>query len=171
MFRALTSVLLCTVCWFGPTQDPQPQYTEVDLRIKSVGLGTSHALVLRHLGRPAASKRERILDPEEVCGPSYTLLVLRYEGAVIELNGDLNGRNFEVVSIEVTSPKFLIAPGIKIGMTEEQARSKIDGPPAEVRTDSGSRILIYVTKENLGGASLYFRKGRLVKVGWGYTMC
>lgn len=167
MFRALTSLLLCTVCWFGPTQDPQ-QFTEVDLRVKGVGLGSAFGVVLRQLGQPVSSKREKIDD--DGCGPAYTSLRLRYQGASLELSGDLKGRNFYVISMEVTSPKFLIAPGVKIGMTEEEAQAKL-GAPMEVRTESGSRMLIYVTKGNDGSALLYFRDGRLVKVQWDYTSC
>ena len=175
MFRALTCVLLCTLCWsttiaqLGHAQDPQ-QITEVDFRVKSVGLGSSHSLVLRQLGRPISSKRQKIPDDHGVCGPAYTLFELRYNGAVIELHGDLSGRNFEVASMEITSPKFLIAPGIRIGRTEAETRSKL-GEPIHERTEPGSRVLYYVTKDNLGGAGLYFRNGQLVKVNWNYTLC
>jgi hypothetical protein len=169
MLRTLASVVLCTVCWFGPHQAPQ-QFTEVDLRVKGVGLGSAFGVVLRQLGQPVSSKREVMDDDFGVCGPAYTSLRLRYQGAALELSGDLKGRNFYVISMEVTSPKFLIAPGINIGMTEEETRSKL-GAPAEEKTESGSRILIYVTKGNDGSALLYFRDGRLVKALWEYTAC
>ena len=153
----------------GPTKASQT-FTEIDFRVKGVGLGSSEAQVLRHFGPPISSKRERIVDEHEVCGPPYTLLVLRYNGAVIELHGDLRGRNFAVVSIEITSPKFLVAPGIRIGMTEQEARSKL-GAPLQVATASGFRNLYYVTKGNDGGGRLYIRDGRLVKIYWQYTLC
>ena len=175
MVRMLTSVLLCLVCCsstparFDFRQDPQPS-TQVDFRLKGVGLGSSHALVLRRLGRPISSKREKIPDDFGVCGGAYTSLRLRYQGAEIELMGDLRGRDFMVISMEVTSSNFLIAPGVKIGMTEEETRSKI-GAALQERTESGVRILNYITKGNEGGAGLHFRDGRLIKVDWGYTMC
>ena len=167
MFRALTSLFLCTLCWLGPNQDPQ-KFTEVDFRVNGVGLGSAFGVVLRQFGQPVSSKREKIDD--ETCGPAYTSLRLRYEGASLELSGDLKGHNFYVISMEVTSPKFLIAPGVKIGMTEEDVRAKL-GVPAEERTGSDSRKLIYVTKGNDGAAALHFRDGRLVKVQWDYTAC
>ena len=175
MVRMLTSVLLCIVCWssttarFGSQQDPPP-LTRIDFRIKGVGLGSSHAQVLRRLGRPISSKREKIPDDFGVCGGSYTSLRLRYHGVEIELMGDLRGRHFQVISMEVTSPKLLIAPGLRIGITEEEMRFKI-GAPFQEKTESGFRILNYVTKGNEGGAGLYIRDGRLVKVQWDYTMC
>ena len=175
MVRTLTSMLLCIACWsstpawFATHQDPQT-FTEVDFRIKGVGLGSSYAVVLRQLGRPVSSKREKMDSDFGVCGPAYMSLKLRYQGVELELSGDLKGRNFYVISMEVTSPKFLIAPGVKIGITEEETRSKL-GAPFQERTEAGFRILNYVTKGNDGTAGLYFRDGRLVKIDWGYTMC
>ena len=163
MLRVLT-FLFCTVCW------PQ-QFTEVDLRLKGVGLGSSYASVLRRLGNPLSRKREKIIDEFEVCGPPYTLIELRYNGATIELHGDLRGRNFEVVGMEITSAKLFISPGIRIGMTEAEVRSKLGGPPVDEATDAGTRILYYVTKDNLGGGAFHFRNGRLVKIIWNYTLC
>ena len=55
-------------------------------------------------------------------------------------------------------------------MTEEETRPKI-GAPFQERTESGFRIMNYITKENHGAAGLYFRNGRLVKVQWDYTLC
>lgn len=163
MLRALTYVLLLLTV--------SQSATEVDFRVKGVGLGSSHAHVLRQLGKPISSKREKVIDEFEACGPSYTSLRLHYDGAVLELNGDLKGQNFRVVDIEITSPKFLIAPGLRIGMTEAEARSKLGGTPWQETTDAGFRVLSYVTKGNDGGAGLYFRNGRLVKVLWNYTAC
>lgn len=175
MIRTLTAVFLCFLCWssttarFAHQQDPQPA-KEVDFRVKGVGLGDSYARVLRQLGRPISRKREKIPDDFGVCGGAYTSLRLRYQGVEIELMGDLRGRNYQVISLEVTSPKILIAPGIRIGMTEEETRSQI-GPPLQERTESGVRIQTYITKGNEGGAGLYIRDGRLLKVQWDYTMC
>lgn len=162
MLRALTCLFLFTV---------YQSATEVDFRVKGVGLGSSHAHVLRQFGKPISSKREKVIDEFEACGPSYTSLRLRYDGAVLELNGDLNGRDFQVVDMEITSSKFLIAPGLRIGMTEAEARSKLGGPPWQETTDAGFRVLSYVTKGNDGGGRLYFRGGRLVKVQWNYVLC
>lgn len=170
----LTFVSLCIVCWSSTIdalahRQDAAQLTEVDFRVKDVALGSTYAVVLRQLGRPVSSKREKMLD--DTCGPPSTSLRLSYKGAVVELRGDLAGRNFEVVSMEVTSSSLLITPGIKIGMTEEDARSKLGGAPWRVMNESGFRILDYVTQGNDGGARLYFRDRRLVKVHWNYTLC
>ena len=128
----------------APQQEPV-RSIEVDFRVKRIGLESSHAQVLRQLGRPRSSKREKVVDKYEVCGPPYTSLALKYEGLVIKLMGDLRWRNFKVVSMEVTSPRVRIAPGIKIGMTEKEIRSRL-GPPWQEREESGHHIIDYVKK-------------------------
>ena len=173
MVRLLTCVLLCAFCWSSTiaqsvqSQNPT-QFNEVDLRVKRVGLGSSYSQVLRRLGRPISTTREKVMD--ETCGPPYTFLQLKYKGAVVELHGDLRGRDFKVVSMEITSPRFVILPGIKIGMNEQEAVSKL-GKQVEGSNELGLRMLTYVTKGNDGGAVLSFRDGRLVKVRWTYTLC
>ena len=171
--RIVHSISVMLLCWSAVlgqlAQDQGPGgATEVDFRVHRVGLGSSYALVLRRFGDPLSSKREKILS--EDCGPPYTSLELKYNGALIVLMGDLRGRNFEVVSMEVTSPQLHISPGIKIGITEREARSKL-GSPWQERNESGSHILNYVTKGNEGGAALHFVSGRLAKVQWNYTLC
>ena len=175
MFRAISFLLLCTLgaspWWPGfAYYQIQNRVAEVDLRVQGIGLGSSYSLVLRQFGRSLSSKREKIVDEYEVCGPPYTSLHLRYKGVAIELRGDLRWRNFKVVSMEVTSSQFLIAPGIKIGMTEKEIRSKL-GNPFQERNESGFHILNYATKGNDGGGGLHFVAGRLVKVQWEYTLC
>ena len=174
MIRAI-SLMLLTLGWPASsgrfvTQQIVNRYDEVDFRVKGIGLGSSYASVLAQLGRPLSSKREKVVDKYEVCGAPYSSLHLRYDGAAIELRGDLRWRKFEVVSIEVTSPQFLVAPGIKIGMTEKEIRSKL-GVPFQERNESGVLIVNYATKGNEGGAGLHFVSGRLVKIEWEYTLC
>lgn len=169
----IAGVVLCIVCsHVASTQFAHNQRStrpaEVNFRLHGIGLGSSRALVLRRLGSPLSMRSEKIED--DTCGPPHISLKLTYEGALFELSGDLPGRNFEVVSIEVTSPRVLIAPGIKIGMTEKEIRSKL-GAPWQVSDESGVRILNYVTRGNDGGAALNFLNGRLVKVQWQYTLC
>lgn len=175
MFRAVSLMLLSTLCWPASAgrfvkQQVVNNYDEVDLRVKGIGLGSSYASVLRQFGRPLSTKREKIVDKYEVCGPAYTSLRLSYEGATVKLMGDLRWRNFEVVSMAITSPQVLIAPGIKVGMTEKEVRSK-SGVPFQQRYESDVLILNYTTKGNDGGAGLHFVSGRLVRIEWEYTLC
>jgi hypothetical protein len=84
---------------------------EIDLRIKGVGLGTPHSIVLRRLGKPLRIKRGEF----DECGGDITT-TRRYSGLVIKLLGDGKGRNFTVVSIELTSSKWSVARGIRVGV-------------------------------------------------------
>jgi hypothetical protein len=140
---------------------------EVDFRVRNVGLGTNLSSVLRKFGKPLTMTREKVLD--ETCGPPYTSLSLRYPGLVIRLEGDIRGRDFRVVSVEVTSSELLVSQ-IRIGMTEKEVRSRLSLPRQE-RNESGFHILNYATKANDGGAGLYFRAGKLMKVHWEATLC
>jgi hypothetical protein len=103
------------------------------------------------------------------CGPPYTSLRLKYPGLVIRLDGDIRGRDFRVVSVEVNSPQLLLSP-VRIGMSEKEVRTRLGSPWRETN-ESGFRILDYVTKGNDGGAGLYFRAGKLMKVRWEWTLC
>lgn len=84
-----------------------PPLTEVDLTVNAIGLDTSYANVRRRLGAPQRARRVRVLD--DTCSPPHSDLTLYYPGLKIELQGTLAGRNYEVVSLEVTSPRWAIA--------------------------------------------------------------
>ena len=151
----------------GGTQVPD-KLDEVDFRVRTIGLGSAYSSMLRKFGKPISVARQKITD--ETCAPAHTLLRLAYHGLRIELVGDIRGRDFRVVSMEVRSPKLLVTPGIRIGMGEKAVRAKLGRPWRETNED-GFRILDYVTKGNEGGARLYFGEGRLAKILWEYTAC
>ena len=138
---------------------------EIDLRIKGVGLGTPQSIVLRRFGKPLQSERSEV-DP---CGGDVTT-TRRYNGLVIQLLGDGTGRNFTVVSIDLTSPKWTVASGIRVGADARRVRAKF-GAPLEKKMESGLEIWSYVNKGNDGFAGLYFRRGKLVKVVWESALC
>ena len=158
---------LAGILSIGNAQVPD-KFNEVDFRVKSVALGSGYSRVLRNFGKPTSVAQEKITD--ETCGPAHTSLRLIYDGLTTELIGDIRGRDFKVVTMEVRSPKFHVGPGVRIGMSEKVVRAKLGGPWQE-KSESGFRILDYVTKGNDGGASLYFREGLLVKILWEYTLC
>jgi len=156
-FCAVFPVLVLAIWVAGTASDresrraqKQETLNEVDFRVRNIGLGSRYSTVLRQFGKPLKTKREKILD--ETCGPPYTSLRLKYPGLVIRLDGDIRGRDFRVVSVEVFAPQLLMSP-IRIGMTEEESQSLL-GAPWQERNESGFRILDYVTKGNDGGAGV-----------------
>jgi hypothetical protein len=138
---------------------------EIDLRIKGVGLGTPQSIILRRLGKPLQIKKGKF-DP---CGGDVTV-TRRYSGLVIELLGDGNERNFTVVSIELTSSKWSVARGIRVGAEAKDVIKKF-GEPLEKVMKSGLERWSYVNKGNDGFAGFYFRNNKLVKVEWESALC
>jgi hypothetical protein len=170
----VTVILVPAICLAGIVSPPDSRqaqkleaFNEVDFRVRNVGLGTSYSTVLSKFGKPLVLKREKIFD--DTCGPPHTSLRIKYAGLVIRLDGDIRGRDFTVVSIEIISRQIPISP-VRIGMSEREVRSILATPWQETN-ESGLRVLSYVTKGNDGGARLYFRAGKLMKIHWEATLC
>jgi hypothetical protein len=173
----LTSLLICVLIgapgrsWCNPQQTKSANplaLMEVNLRIRRVGLDARYSTVLRKFGKPRRLVKERVLD--DTCAPPHTTLRLNYDGLTVRLDGDIRGRNFRVVSFEVTSAKWLVSPGVRIGMAENEARTRL-GEPSDVTDESGLRVVRYVTPGNDGVVALSFRKGTLSTIYWGFTLC
>jgi hypothetical protein len=169
--RIVCFFLTLTLAGVSFAQD-QPAPTEVNLRIRGIGLDARYATVLRKFGKPRRAIKERILD--DICTEPHTTLRLNYDGLLVRLDGDLRGRDFRAVSFEVTSRKWLVSPGIRLGSSENQVLTRL-GEPLEARDEtglgSGFRVLNYVTKGNEGGVALTFRDGKLSKITWSFTLC
>jgi len=147
----------------------QKKYREVDLRVSGIGSGTSYSTVVRKLGKPLRSKKERYAADSACSGAAETHLTLFYSGLEITLLGDGRGRNLDVYSIEVTSKKW-VASGISIGASIKNILNKFNEPNSKADI-SGETVLYYVTKENLGGVNFYFRNNKLVRVAMTETLC
>ncbi len=132
-----------------------------NLKIKGVGLSTSYSDVLRQIGKPLKSKK----GGEFPCG--NTLLTLRYSGLVLELEEDDRLKNFNVVSMEVTSPKWSVS-GIGIGASIEEIQAKF-GEPSNRGKESGKDELYYGNGD--GWATFQFRDNKLVRMRWEYNWC
>lgn len=147
----------------------QKTLREVDLRVNGIGSGTSYATVVRKLGKPLRSKKERFAAENACSGLPETHLTLFYSGLEITLLGDGRGRNLDVYSVEVTSKQW-VASGVSIGANVEDVLTKF-GEQNSKAAGSGETIFYYVTKENLGWVNFYFRNNKLVKVRMTETLC
>jgi hypothetical protein len=132
------------------------------LQVKGVDIGAKYQTVLRQLGKPLSSKK-RGTNP---CG--NTKLVLRYSGLTITFDDDGSGRNFIVVVIEVTSPKWEVAPGISVGASLADVQKKFSQTEAPTK-EKGLENLSYFAGD--GYANFYFRNKKLVKVAWELNLC
>lgn len=134
----------------------------IDLKVKGIDVGASYQTVLRQLGKPLLSRK----GGTNPCGS--TKLTLRYSGLTITLDGDSDEGNFTVVAIEITSPKWEVAPGIKVGasFTDVQAKFVQTEEPTK---EKGLKNLSYFVID--GYANFYFRDNKLVKVTWELNLC
>jgi|GEM_PF-5993063 len=166
MKKLLLLVFVLNVVATSAMAQGQKVLTEVDLTVNGVRSGTSYARVIRALGKPLRQTDSRELDE---CANGYER-VLRYPGLTVTLMSDERRRNHTVIALEVTSPRWTIAPGVKIGASMKVIRSKY-GRPHDDAEATARNELWYVTKENLGGVTFTFRRGRLVRVWMGETLC
>jgi len=142
-------------------------YREVDLRVNGIGEGSSYSAVIRKLGRPLRSTKQRA--SEGCSGSAETYLKLFYPGLELELIGDGRGRNFFVHFIEVVSKRWS-ASGVSIGASAKDVVTRF-GEPISKEYVSGETVYDYVTVGNLGGVNFYFRGDKLVRAVVRTTLC
>ena len=144
------------------SQDEKLPVLEFDqLKVNGIGLGTSRSTVIRQLGKPLQSKRTGVFP----CGGLE--MTLRYSGLEIKLERDIESREYNVVSIEITSAKWLLS-GIKIGANTKDVQSKFKNYFHKTK-ESGLEGLHYGNGD--GGTSFYFRNNKLVNIHLEYNWC
>jgi hypothetical protein len=136
------------------------QLKEADLKVNTVGLSASYDDVRQRLGEPQRMRRDRV--PGKFCGAPHTELTINYPGLKVGLYGTLAGRNFRVVSIEVTSLDWEAVRGVRIGMEEMAVRERLGKPEIDF-ADSGGRGLMYKTAGD-SFVGLVIRGGKLVSI-------
>jgi hypothetical protein len=142
--------------------------TEVDLSVNGIRFGSTYDDVVRSIGRTRHQERERVTD--DSCGPPYTDLGLTYDGLFIRMKGTPKGTDFKAVSFDVTSPKWLIEPGIRVGMSEAELRKQI-GEPGRTTEVEGTIVQHFVNAGNNGIANFFVKNGTLVRVAWEMKLC
>jgi hypothetical protein len=134
---------------------------ETDIQVNNVGPNASYDAVLKRLGQPQRSRREKVFGRS--CGPPHSALTLYYQGLRVELYGPLAGRNFRVASIEITSLDWETARGVRVGMEETAVRERLGKPEIDY-ADSGGRGLIYNVSGDSVVAALIIRSGMVVSI-------
>ncbi len=156
------SVKIVTQNQTNSSQDNVLPALEFDqLRINEIGLGTPRSTVFRRLGKPLQSKRTGVFP----CGDLE--MTLRYSGLVIKLERDAETRNYNVVSIEITSGKWSVS-GISVGANMKDVQEKFKYRYHKTK-ESGLEGLHYGNGD--GGTSFYFRGNKLVSVNLEYNWC
>lgn len=138
--------------------------TEVDLTVNGIRSGTKLSQIYRRIGKP---RGVRDIGYENCANGVWR--VLTYPGLKIGVISDLRGHDSSVISIEVTSSRWKIAPRLKIGADRAAVR-KTFGPPVGSYRPPGN-VLDYVTKDDLGLVNFYFHENRLVRILMQETLC
>lgn len=147
------------------TPSPSPtekRLTEVDLTINGVRLGTSESEVLELLGKPNKIEKGGLDD----CSSGH-LREFQYHGLMIRLLSDGIGRNYTVTHIRVTSEKWEIAPGIRIGDPIFKVRETF-GVPAH---EGPAGLFFYGAKDKDGWVHFFGEDERLIRVVADLTLC
>lgn len=138
----------------------------IDFEIKGVGIGTSEAEVIKKLGKPLQIKKS---STDEVCAGEFQK-TLRYDGLVFGISSDDEGRNYSVISVDVTSSKWMDGSVLKIGTDAKDVEAAFDQPNLK-ETDKGQTIFYYSPRRLEGGATLFFQNDKLTRISWSLNFC
>ena len=156
-----------------PAISPSPKLErvlhELDFEVNGIKSGTSYDEIVKRIGKPL---RSQDLGKDD-CN-DRDMRTIYYKGLAIELESDGTKQSYAVVSIEVTSARWLIGNKIKIGSTRDEVL-KAFGPDNDYADDDalGDQMprLEYVTKENLGGVTFLLIDEKVFKVIMSETLC
>lgn len=138
---------------------------DIDFEIKGVGIGTSEAEVFQKLGKPSQSKKGGI----EVCGGDDQK-TLRYPGLALVLLSDDKGRNYSVISVDVTSSQWMTDSAIKIGADIKEVEATFDQPNLK-EAEKGQTFFYYSLRRHEGGAKIFFQNDKLARISWSLNFC
>jgi hypothetical protein len=139
---------------------------EVDARINGIGAGTLYSAVIKKIGKPLRVNENGFGE----CAGGF-LKTLYYEGFEIEFLSEDKRRNYTVTSMTLTSPKWSIAPEVRIGTDKKDVRAKYGQPNGVSVRKSGVELFSYTTKANFDGVYFYFRNNKLIRVEMFRTFC
>ena len=128
--------------------------------VNGIAIGSSYGELVERFGKPRSEKK----GGKNPCGSSKT--VLRYYG--IDFTTDDDGEQNIVVFIDITSPTWEIAPGIRTGFTIEEVRSKM-GRNGIVTVEGGVEYLGYADGD--GYLHFYLKNGRVTRITRELNMC
>jgi hypothetical protein len=136
---------------------------QVNLLVKTVRLGSSYSFVRQHLGRPASDVARR----DDSMGSLELVRTLKYPGLTVTLHK--MRRVFRVVSIDVTTSNWLVAPGLRVGLDAKQVVAKL-GAPYDESNEGARHRYHYLNAGGDGWALLEFENHKLVAIGWSYDL-
>ena len=149
-----------------PTSTRASRRGVVDLSVSRIKLGSSYRQVIARLGRPISDTT----DHDDSMGTEETVRTLEYKGLKIELRLSSRPRGFFVVSIEVTSARWVIRPSlVRVGMYEDQVKARLGTPYGE-SDESIRHRYHYLNAGGDGWTLLEFEAHRLLTISCSYDL-
>lgn len=170
MTATLAALVVVLSAAFG-TGAPQTEKDRLDapLSVRGVELGDSAREVLRRLGRPAEVSTEKV-DGSGVFGADWRRTFV-YDGLLIETSAATKAGPYEVIDIEVTSPRWELSNGVRVGMSYDDVASALGGRGLVSPGDADEPPSITtVNSDGYGFATFEFANGKLVRASWGYDL-
>lgn len=137
----------------------------VNFNVKGIQIGATIEEAKKLLGKPGNSRKTK----RELCGEEE-VIVLEYPGLTIDFGWwDEKQVRFAQES-KVTSSKYDIGHGVKIGNSLNQVVSRF-GKPWNEKYDRSTESLGYTAAPGNDVGELSFRNGRLRKARWYVNPC
>ncbi|MGD9590405.1 MAG: hypothetical protein AB7Q37_15570 [Pyrinomonadaceae bacterium] len=129
--------------------------------VNGIAIGSTYDELIGKFGKPEATKK----GGTNPCGGEKT--VISYKGIVFHLDKIESDRAI-VVLIEITSPEWVIAPGVSTGLDLSAVRAKMERL-GRLEIENGSKKLIYGDGD--GWLEFYFDNEKLVKIRRDLNQC
>lgn len=138
---------------------------DIDIKIKKIGIGSTHKAVIRQLGKPL----KRYPIGFEKCAMMDDL-ILKYNGAQFYFLGDKKTNKFELSSINITSNKIIFAPNIKIGATKAAVKAQFGKTESKV-TNPDNEVWRYESSKDSTFTTFTFINGKLIEIWHSAIIC
>ncbi|MEK7724279.1 MAG: hypothetical protein AAB336_08040 [Acidobacteriota bacterium] len=144
-----------------------------DLKINGIGLSSFEKDLVKKFGKP---KKLRNNGNFYNCSDEYSR-TLFYEGLEIDVTHNSESKKYEINEIDISSSKFQLVSGIKIGDDIKHVLSKFGDPYNQnIGYADIDQYHFMVTNKNDvsndgGVATFSFRNNKLVKIHWHYNFC
>lgn len=162
-----TFLLFLVIAAFTVSGQGQTKSKEVDLQVNGVKVGSTLKDTLKRLGKPT---REWVDPQKNECTGGYAR-TLYYDGLEVKLDGNKSGKDATVISIDVTSTKWKLSSGIKLGATMEEVKALFGEPAANQDGDANRWVYEMSEKDGPGAVDFEFKDGKLVSVAALGTVC
>lgn len=153
----------------SPTPEVSAQadvHPMVDFNVSGIRIGTTIEESKRLLGKPKES-RKAIRD---LCGDEEEMIIVKYPGLKIEFGWWEEKKIWVAQDFEVTSSKWDIGHGVRLGNSIEEIVSRF-GKPWNEKYDRSTTSLGYTAAPGNDVGELSFRGGRLTKARWYVNPC